>query len=56
MILGDGGARHTEILRLLLARGADPNIADRDGMTPLAHARRLGYAEMTRLLEKAGAR
>jgi len=56
VILVDGGARHTEIVRLLLARGADPNIADRDGVTPLAHARRLGYTAITRLLEKAGAR
>ncbi|MBY0267162.1 MAG: ankyrin repeat domain-containing protein [Burkholderiales bacterium] len=34
VILGDGGARHTEIVRLLLAHGADPNIADRDRVTP----------------------
>jgi hypothetical protein len=32
------------------------NIADRAGVTPLAHARRRGYAEMIRLLEAASAR
>ena len=31
-------------------------IADRDGVTPPAHARRSGYAEMVRILEAVGAR
>jgi ankyrin repeat protein len=56
VILGDGGPRHTEIVRLLLTHAADPGIADRDGVTPLAHARRHGYTEIIRLLEKSGAR
>ncbi len=56
VILGDGGPKHTEIVRLLLAHGADPGIADRDGVTPLAHARRHGYTAIIRLLEKTGAR
>jgi ankyrin repeat protein len=56
VILGDGGSRHTEIVRLLLAAGANPNLADRDGVTPLQHARRRGYSSMIRLLEQAGGR
>jgi ankyrin repeat protein len=56
VILGDGGLRHTEIVRLLLAHGADAGIADRDGVTPLAHARQRGYAGIVRLLEQAGVR
>ena len=56
VILGDGGKAHTEIVRLLADAGADVNIADRDGVTPLWHARRSGYAEMVRILEAAGAR
>ena len=51
VILGDGGPRHQEILRLLLARGANRDIADRDGVTPLGHARRRGYTAMIKLLE-----
>ena len=35
---GDGGAAHTDIVRLLLEAGAKPTIADRDGVTPLRHA------------------
>ena len=38
VILGDGGPTHTEIVRLLVEAGANVNIADRDGVTPLAHA------------------
>jgi uncharacterized protein len=56
VILADGGARHQEIVRLLLAAKADPNIPDKDGVTPLQHARRRGYAEIARLLEAAGGR
>jgi hypothetical protein len=56
VILGDGGARHVEVAKLVLAAGADPNIADKDGVTPLAHARRKRQAEVARLIEAAGGR
>lgn len=56
IILGNGGARHTEIVRLLVAHGADTHIPDREGITPLGHARRRGYSEMVRILERAGAK
>jgi ankyrin repeat protein len=56
VILGDGGAAHTEIVRLLVAAGANVNIADRDGVTPLVHARRASYSGMVRILSAAGAR
>jgi ankyrin repeat protein len=56
VILGDGGAAHTEIVRLLVGAGAKVNLADRDGVTPLAHARRRGFAEIARILERAGGR
>ena len=56
VILGDGGPTHTEIVRLLVAAGANVNLADRDGATPLAHARRRGFREMVRILEGRGAR
>lgn len=56
IILSDGGPTHTEILRLLVDAGANVSLADRDGVTPLAHAERRGYAEMARILKAAGAK
>ena len=56
IILSDGGPRHVEIVRLLLAHGANANLADKDGITPLAHARKRGYREIEALLVAAGAR
>jgi ankyrin repeat protein len=52
VILGDGGPPHTKIVRLLLDAGADRSIADREGVTPLEHARRRGYADIVALLEQ----
>ena len=56
IVLGNGGARHTETLEALVKAGANLNIADRQGVTPLGAARGRGYAEMVRILEAAGAR
>jgi ankyrin repeat protein len=56
IVLGDGGKAHTETLEALVKAGADVNIADRSGVTPLQHARRRGYAAMVRILESTGVR
>ena len=56
IILGKGDARHTEVVRLLVEGGADPNLPDREGVTPLGHARANGYDEMAGILEEYGAR
>jgi ankyrin repeat protein len=56
VVLGNGGANHTATVRELVEAGADVNIADKQGATPLQHARRRGYVEMARILENAGAR
>lgn len=50
VILGDGGPAHREIVGLLVDAGAK-NIADRDGVTPLEHARRRGFKEMAARIE-----
>ncbi|MCR1781068.1 ankyrin repeat domain-containing protein [Nocardioides carbamazepini] len=46
IILGDGSEPYQEIVRVLLAAGADPAITDREGVTPLRHAERRGYDEI----------
>jgi len=56
IVLGDGGNNHTETLRALVEAGADVNIADGSGATPLRLARSRGYREMVAILEKAGAK
>ncbi len=56
IILGDGGSRHTEVVRLLVEAGADANLADGNGITPLAHARQRNYTEIMEILQNAGAR
>jgi len=56
IVLGDGGPRHTETLRALVEAGANVNLADRGGRTPLALARARRYESMVRLLLRAGAR
>jgi uncharacterized protein len=56
IILGNGGPRHTEVVRLLVHAGADVNLADSNGITPLAHARQRGYQQIAQILLDAGAR
>ena len=56
IVLGNGGKAHTETLEALVKAGAKLNIADRQGVTPLGHARSRGYTEMVRTLEAAGAK
>ena len=56
IVLGDGGKRHVETLRALVAAGANLNLADGRGTTPLALARGRGYGEMVKILENAGAK
>ncbi|HWI78186.1 MAG TPA: ankyrin repeat domain-containing protein [Ramlibacter sp.] len=56
VILGDGGAAHSEIVRMLIAHRANVNLADKDGVTPLAHARQRGQGRVVEMLVAAGAR
>jgi ankyrin repeat protein len=54
IILGDGGARHTEVVRLLVEAGADVNLPDKEG-SPLAHAKSRSFTNIVKILESAGA-
>ena len=55
IILGDGGPAHTEIVCLLVARGAQLQLADAQGVTPLAHAQQRGQRTIVDILRQAGA-
>ena len=56
IVLGNGGPRHLVTLQALVKAGANLQLADRQGNTPLALARSRGYKEMIAMLETAGAR
>lgn len=54
IILRDGGAEQQEIVRLLLAAGADPSLVDQWGVSPLDHAQEKGFTEIAAIIERAG--
>jgi ankyrin repeat protein len=54
VILGDGSPVYQDIVRLLLEGGADTQIADKDGVTPLEHAKRRDYSEIAAMLARPG--
>ena len=56
VVLGDGGPRHQATLSALVAAGANLQLTDRSGRTPLALARERGYAAMEKMLLQGGAR
>ncbi len=56
IVLGDGGPNHQATVRVLLDAGANPNIADRSGASPLTLARGRGYAAMAEMIARAGGR
>jgi ankyrin repeat protein len=56
IVLGNGGTRHQATLKALIAAGANLQLTDRQGNTPLALARARDFKEMIALLEKAGAK
>lgn len=54
VVLGDGGVRHQQTLRALINAGANLQLTDRDGNTPLQLARSRRYQDMVAMLERAG--
>ena len=53
VILGDGGPRHVKTVAALVRAGADVATSDRRGISPLTHARSLGYTEIAALIAAA---
>jgi ankyrin repeat protein len=56
VLLSDGGPVHVNIVKALIDGGCNVNIGDKYGVTPLAHAKKLGYTEMIKILQQAGAK
>ena len=56
IVLGDGGPRHQDTLVALVEAGANVNLPDRQGRTPLALAHARGHDAMAARLRQAGAR
>ena len=54
VVLSDGGVRHQETLRALINAGANLQLTDRQGNTPLQLARSRRHQEMVDMLERAG--
>lgn len=53
VLLRDGGPAQQEIVRLLLAAGADPTMVDQWGVSPLRHAEEKGFREIADILRAA---
>jgi len=53
VVLGDGGPAHQETLAALVKAGANLQLTDRHGQTPLQLAKARGYTAMVRMLEAA---
>jgi ankyrin repeat protein len=53
IVLGDGGPRHAETVSVLLDAGADPDLPDSRGNTPLSLASARGYHGMADLIREA---
>jgi len=56
IVLGQGGPRHVATLTALVRAGANVNLADRNGQSPLQLARQRRYQAMIAILEQAGAK
>ena len=56
IILRDGGDAQQEIVRLLLAAGADPTMVDQWGVSPLEHAEQRDFGAIAGILADAVAR
>ena len=56
IVLGNGGPRHVATLKALVDAGANVNLADRSGRTPVALAKGAGYRRDDRLARRRPAR
>nr|WP_274364142.1 MULTISPECIES: ankyrin repeat domain-containing protein [unclassified Paenibacillus] len=55
IVLNNGGERQQQVIRLLIEHGANVTIPDKNGVTPLEHAKARRFGAIVRLLVDAGA-
>jgi uncharacterized protein len=53
VVLGDGSNTYVEVVQTLVDAGCDINISDKDGVTALQHARKMGFSAIAKVLEEA---
>lgn len=56
IVLNDGGRKQQETIKLLIKHGADVNIPDSEGVTPLQQAKERNFSEIEKILLQAGAK
>ena len=56
VVLGEGGPVHLAVVGQLLDAGADPNLGDRDGHTPLRNAEERNHTAIAERIRRAGGR
>jgi len=56
IILNNGGINQQEVIKLLISFGADVNIKDFNGVSPLQHSQEKGFKKIEKILLKAGAK
>ncbi|HGJ5899737.1 ankyrin repeat domain-containing protein [Arsenophonus apicola] len=56
IILGDGSNKYVQIVQQLINGGADVNLTDNLGNTPLKLAKQKGYQQLVHILQNAGAK
>ncbi|EPQ5229942.1 ankyrin repeat domain-containing protein [Providencia huaxiensis] len=56
IILGDGSDKYAQIVTELIKGGADVNLADGSGISPLTLAKSKGYRNLIEILERSGAK
>ena len=51
IVLGDGSKKYQEIVQILKDAGSKMDIPDKDGVTPLQHAKNRGFHEIVKIIQ-----
>ncbi|EJR46502.1 hypothetical protein IIM_04640 [Bacillus cereus VD107] len=55
IVLGNGSENHKKVIQMLIEHGADVNMANSEGTTPLQYAEKRGFKDIANMLRLAGA-